>query len=226
MVFLKVFETAFMQSKGDMKMWRSHAEASIMKSVALTAIAGFFLISNAHSLDLSGTVFHQVGLEKNIDPNLLYAVALAESAYSPLKGAKGAAPYPWTLRLPNKPIYARSRQQAKQELQKILLNTSTVDVGLMQVNVRWHKHRVNRPEDLLDPLTNVRVAADILLENFKRSPDNLVTALGNYHSNVANRRNQYGLTVLYIYENLKKSINKLPPSTNVYPTAKLPRDAR
>ena len=181
-----------------------------MKSLVLTAIAGFLLISNAHSLDLSGTVFHQVGLEKNIDPDLLYAIALAESAYSPLKGAKGAAPHPWTLRLPDRPIYARSREKAGQELKKILLYTSNVDVGLMQISLRWHKHRVNRPEDLLDPLTNVRVGADILLENFKRCPNDLVMALGSYHSNAPARRNQYGLTVFYIYVNFQKSGNSTP----------------
>ena len=148
----------------------------MLKSLLISALSGLVLLSNANALDLSGTVFEQVGQEKNIDPHLLYAVALAESAYSPVKNARGAAPYSWTLRLPNKPIYATSKMHAKEELFGILKYTSSVDVGLMQINWRWHKHRVKRPEDLLDPLTNVRIGADILLENFRRSPTDLVAA--------------------------------------------------
>lgn len=175
----------------------------MLKSLLISAFSGLILLSNANALDLSGTVFENVGLEKNIDPHLLYAVALAESAYSPVKNARGAAPYPWTLRLPNKPIYAPSKAHATEELFKVLKYTSSVDVGLMQINWRWHKHRVKRPEDLLDPLTNVRIGADILLENIRRSPSDLVAALGRYHSHSVKKRNQYGLTVYYIYDQIK-----------------------
>ena len=73
----------------------------------------------------------------------------------------------------------------------------------MQINWRWHKHRVKRPEDLLDPLTNVRIGADILLENIRRSPSDLVATLGRYHSHSVKKRNQYGLTVYYIYDQIK-----------------------
>lgn len=175
----------------------------MLKSLLISAFSGLVLLSNANALDLSGTVFEKVGLEKNIDPHLLYAVALAESAYSPVKNARGAAPYPWTLRLPNKPIYAPSKAHATVELFKVLKYTSSVDIGLMQINWRWHKHRVKRPEDLLDPLTNVRIGADILLENIRRSPSDLVAALGWYHSHSVKKRNQYGLTVYYIYDQIK-----------------------
>ena len=53
----------------------------MLKSLLISALSGLVLLSNANALDLSGTVFEQVGQEKNIDPHLLYAVALAESAY-------------------------------------------------------------------------------------------------------------------------------------------------
>ena len=175
----------------------------MLKSLLISAFSGLVLLSNANALNLSGTVFEKVGLEKNIDPHLLYAIALAESAYSPVKNARGAAPYPWTLRLPNKPIYAPSKAHATVELFKVLKYTSSVDVGLMQINWRWHKHRVKRPEDLLDPLTNVRIGADILLENIRRSPSDLVAALSRYHSHSVKKRNQYGLTVYYFYDQIK-----------------------
>lgn len=174
-----------------------------MKKLLIIPVLLMSILNPGHAVNLSGTVFEKVGIEKDIDPHLLYAVALAESAYSPNKKARGAAPYPWTLRLPERPIYATSKNDAEQQLSKVLTYTSAVDVGLMQVNVRWHKHRVKHARDLLDPETNVRVGADILLENLKRYPNDLIAALGRYHSSRVDRRNQYGLTVYYIYQNLK-----------------------
>jgi len=37
--------------------------------------------------------------------------------------------------------------------------------GLFQVAYRWHARRVNSPEDLFDPATNIRVAHAIWLDN-------------------------------------------------------------
>lgn len=175
-----------------------------MKKQILTLVFLMSIWNTVCALNLSGTVFEKVGLEKDIDPHILYAIALAESAYSPHKKSRGASPYPWTIRLPDRPIYLTSKNDAERELDRILKYTSHVDVGLMQVNVRWHKHRVKNVKDLLDPETNIRIAADILIENLKRYPNDLIAALGSYHSSTPDRRNRYGLTVYYIYKNLKK----------------------
>ena len=37
----------------------------------------------------------------------------------------------------------------------------SIDVGLLQVNTRWHGHRVDRLESLLDPKINLGVGAAI-----------------------------------------------------------------
>ena len=78
-----------------------------------------FSHENAEAFSLKGTVFDQVGQEANIDPVLLYSIALCESGFNP-SSTKMVAPYPWVLRTPNKPIYAQTEKEARARLSAIL----------------------------------------------------------------------------------------------------------
>ncbi len=157
---------------------------------------------NAHAFSLAGTVFDQVGQEKNIDPFLLYAVALCESGFNPAS-TRHTSPYAWTLRTPDKAIYAKNQTDAERHLERQLKKSRAIDIGLMQINLRWHGHRVAKPTDLLDPLTNLRVGAAILNENFARHPNDLIVAIGQYHSFIPKRSRSYGMTVWRVYQSLK-----------------------
>lgn len=136
-------------------------------------------------------------------PRLGYAVALCESGYhsDPSKGL--VAPYPWVLRTPDGPVYGESRAEAERALHRALKKSKSVDVGLMQINLRWNGHRVKVPAELLDPTTNLRVAAEILNELFARHPHDAVKAIGLYHSSNPKRAAGYGRTVWRIYNSLK-----------------------
>lgn len=171
-------------------------------AMSLSMIVLMFSHENAEAFSLKGTVFDQVGQEANIDPVLLYSIALCESGFNP-SSTKMVAPYPWVLRMPNKPIYSQTEKEARARLSAILKKSNAVDVGLMQINVRWHGHRIKNAEDLLDPLTNVRIGADILNENFARHPHDAIQAIGNYHSFQSDRARSYGLTVWRVFSTLK-----------------------
>ncbi len=171
-----------------------------MKTIALLCLT--LASSWAHSFDLSGTMFDRVGKEFNIDPVLLYSIALAESAYS-TNNDGFIAPNPWTLRT-NQPFYGQNLQQTKSELERVLSKTDHVDIGLMQINYFWHKDKIKSPYALLDAETNLRVAAKILKTALRSSPKNLPLAVGRYHSYHPERSQQYGLTVLHIFHQLKE----------------------
>lgn len=129
---------------------------------------------------IQGTIWGQVAASRCLDPYILYAVALMESKRIHQSLAK---PWPWALNLAGRSILPKSRAEAHTILKTALANgSSNIDVGLMQVNVRWHGYRVNHPEDLLDPATNIRIAADVLAEAIGSAPDNLVLGIGRYHS--------------------------------------------
>lgn len=160
--------------------------------------------SSSNLLQIEGTVFEKVGLEANIDPLLLYAIALCESAYNPNPSKDFISPYPWVLRTKSRPFYGSNREEVEAELKKLLAETRVVDVGLMQINVRWNGHRVDEPADLLDPLTNVRVGAEILNELFERYPNDAIQAIGYYHSRSKKLARRYGLMVWRVFTALRK----------------------
>lgn len=150
--------------------------------------------------EIRGSVFEIAGNEYNVDPVLLYSVALVESAVDGKKGF--IKPSPWTLRT-SVPYYGKSREETEKELLRLLKKRRSIDVGMMQINTRWHSHRVNRITDLLDPLTNVRVAAQILSENISRYPKDAALAVGRYHSADPIRARRYANYVFRVYTAIK-----------------------
>lgn len=147
-------------------------------------------------------LFSLVGKEYGIDPDLLYSIAVVESSVV-AKDRKGfIRPYPWTLRT-NRPIYANSRKEAEKHLKNLLAQGKQVDVGLMQINTKWHLHRVKSPEELLDPSNNLRIAAEILNEQIRRTPQDVFLAVGNYHSYDPDRARWYARHVFRVYTKIK-----------------------
>mgnify|MGYP000101874315 CR=1 FL=1 len=112
------------------------------------------------ALDLRNTAWAEAAAPyDDLDPALLYAIALMESG-RPRAG--GLAPWPWTLWLPGQGgVFLETREQALVALRAHL--GTPVDIGLMQVNLRWHGHRVASPEDLLEPQRNLEIAAAIFV---------------------------------------------------------------
>ena len=161
----------------------------------------FVICNNVSALDLTSTVFDIVGKEKNIDPHLLYAVALAESAYSRTNDGT-VAPYAFTLRTKNRPYYTNSRSEAEKLLSDLTKTNRSVDVGLMQINVKWHGHRVKEITDLLDTKTNLRIGADILNERLKANRNDWFKSISQYHSFDEEKGGNYARLVLSIYEKL------------------------
>lgn len=162
--------------------------------------------SHASAFNLTGTVFDTYAQNVGIEPELLYAVALAESAKATSRGK--VSPSCLAIR-GEKPYYPSSLEQAKKILDDLLPYRSSVDIGCMQVNWRWHGHRVNHAYDLLDPNTNIRLAATILKDALDSVPNDQVLGIGRYHhwdissEDGYQRAYEYGLKVVQIWNNLR-----------------------
>ncbi|MBS1211417.1 MAG: transglycosylase [Proteobacteria bacterium] len=158
----------------------------------------------ANRVDLNHTLWARVAMERALDPHLLYAVALVESARV---SGDSAAPWPWALNHDGKTLYADSPEAAIHQVRNSLsAGKWAIDVGLMQVNLRWHRHRVHRAEDLVDPLTNLQVGADILAESIASAPGDLALGVGRYHAwNDRVAAYRYGRKVLALAERLQRA---------------------
>jgi hypothetical protein len=131
-------------------------------------------------------------------------VALTESARA---FNDTVAPWPWALNRNGKTVYPDGHEDAAAHVRSLLASGhQSIDIGLMQVNLRWHGHRVQRAEDLLDPVTNLHVGADILAESIASAPDDLALGVGRYHSwNDRTAAYRYGRKVLALADLLKSS---------------------
>ncbi|MCO7214007.1 MULTISPECIES: transglycosylase SLT domain-containing protein [unclassified Halomonas] len=118
-----------------------------------------------------------------VPPEVLYAVATAESAVS-LK--VGHRPWPWTLNVAGEGFHFATRQAACDALLLALEETRLVDVGIAQLNVRWQPQlfgagkRFAQPCDALNPYANLEEAARLLRGHFDAAGD-WVQAAGRYH---------------------------------------------
>lgn len=170
----------------------------------LALVLGLAAHEPVRAFDLAGTSWARTAARHGLAPNLLYAVALAESG-RPRAGG-GLAPWAWTLHLPGRGggRFLASREAALAVLRAQPDAAAGADVGLMQVNLRWHGHRVRTFEELLEPRRNLEVAALILAEALARSPGDLELGIGRYHTAHEARARAYGRTVLTIRDALDR----------------------
>lgn len=144
--------------------------------------------------------FMAVAKEKNIDPHLLYSVAILESGrLSP--SDKLVRPYPLAIHSGGA-FYPSTKAKAIKILKSSLAKTDNIDVGMAQINWHYHGHRVENIAELLDTRKNLEIAADILLEAMATTSDRTL-GVGRYHTGNTARARIYGERVLRLAEEIK-----------------------
>ncbi|MDX1656622.1 MAG: lytic transglycosylase domain-containing protein [Candidatus Competibacteraceae bacterium] len=124
--------------------------------------------------------YREVARVYGIPAEVLYAVATVESNLVLLSGR--ARPWPWTLNVHGRGERYRTRLETWEAIQRHLAaGRRSIDIGLMQVNWRWHEDKLGNPWLALDPIHNLHVGARILMEQYRVSGDWLEAA-GRYHS--------------------------------------------
>jgi hypothetical protein len=114
-------------------------------------------------------------MHSSVDPKVLAGIALNES------GRNGRA-WPWTLNVAGQGLFFKTRNDAFRAIQSLIgAHRCDFDVGLMQVNWCYHSQRFASAWDALRPSTNIRVAEDILNENYSKT-HSVAKAIAYYHS--------------------------------------------
>lgn len=124
--------------------------------------------------------YQTIAREYQIPASILYAIALTESGLR-LK-RKAFRPWPWTLNVAGKPRRYKTRKAAHEALAYYLKQgIRSIDIGLMQVNWRYHHKKLGTPWQALDPYHNIRTGAHILRTEYKHIKQ-WNRAIGRYHS--------------------------------------------
>ena len=125
--------------------------------------------------------YRQVAIAHRIPADIFYALALAESGRR-LGDQQRLRPWPWTLNIHGQGVYYSDRHSAwRAAMAAIARQQTSVDIGPMQVNWRYHRKRLQDPWRALDPYRNLHVAAEILLDCQQRLGD-WWQSVGCYHA--------------------------------------------
>jgi soluble lytic murein transglycosylase-like protein len=160
-------------------------------------------------LDISSptSVWSQAGAEYNVDPLLLYSVALVETCTSLPDGS--VAPTPWVVRIQGNLVEGSRADVVNAITQARARGLVVQDVGVMQVYYPLHSKMEPDPIALLSPKRNVEVGAQILVAAMHETNDPIM-GLGYYHSHDARLAKYYGTAVNTVYHRLQQLMGRMP----------------
>ncbi|WP_341325912.1 transglycosylase SLT domain-containing protein [Methylotuvimicrobium sp. KM2] len=179
----------------------------ITKSWVIVLGIGLSIVGSPLHAESMPASYRQIAHEYDIPPRLLYSVALQESRIR--LRSRQTRPWPWTLNVAGVPRRYPTRIAAYKGLTFYLeRGIRSIDVGLMQVNWRYHQDKLGTPWQALDPYHNVRTGAKILASEYRETED-WFEAIGRYHSpgpgvQQKRRAKKYASSVVGISNNLSK----------------------
>jgi hypothetical protein len=112
-----------------------------------------------------------VEAEYNIPSGLLSSIAKTESNLEP-----------YALNISGRSMRFQDKDAALQAIHQSLdKGITNIDIGVAQVNYKWHQHNFNNLEDMLLPKSNIKYAAK-LLSKLKQEHGDWHKAIRYYHS--------------------------------------------
>lgn len=158
----------------------------------VTFIICIFLFQIVNADTQIPSLYIRVAQINKVPPKLFFALILTESRS--VSGTKGnALPWPWVINHRGTPHFFQTREEAYNYATKIDEGgDKQFDVGLGQLNWRWHQHRFLNLWDAFDPEANLTAAAKFLREQYERKEcDRWELAIGCYHRPSQSEKNKY-----------------------------------
>lgn len=126
------------------------------------------------------TIAARVERQAKIPEGLLVAIARVESGRRWTDG--GVRGWPWTINHAGRGQYFGTEAEALAEVEALVAEGEwSIDIGCMQVNLRWHGERFASLAEMIDPEVNVAYAAHFLTR-LRRQHGSWEAAVRHYHS--------------------------------------------
>jgi len=172
---------------GNILRWGTMA-AALMLAVSSPARAGDALIEGAKQCTQYFPIKER---QYGIPVHLLAAISSIETGRYH-KGLGMALPWPWTINVEGKGYFFNSKAEAIAETARhIRMGKRSIDVGCMQVNLKYHPDAFANLNDAFDPEKNVDYAARFLKNNYADLGNSWVKAAAAYHSRTPAYGNPY-----------------------------------
>jgi len=168
----------------------------------LLILTAFFCSLNpVHALE----PWTEIGEEIGVEPELLYAIAIAES--KKYVGDGVVKPWPWTVNSSEGGKWFDNKDEMVNYIDTLIAKgRRNIDIGIMQVNWHWNGERlVGDHRKLADPEVSIHTGARVLKEELVRHKGNIVKSIAAYHNNNAALGYPYAIRVYAYYNHIKKS---------------------
>ena len=140
-----------------------------------------------------------------VPAQLLSAIAVAESGRYHAEGGETIA-WPWTVYALGKGRYLPSKAAAIAEVQRLrAAGVRNIDVGCMQVNLRYHPQAFASLEEAFDPARNARYASRYLARLYSDSRS-WSLAVAGYHSKTDRLGRPYRARVFRLWEDERRRV--------------------
>ena len=157
--------------------------------------------------------------QADIPKHLLSAISKAESGgWHPQKRANIA--WPWTVTANGKGRFFDSKAEAQAEAEILLTQgVRNIDVGCMQVNLKYHADAFETLSQAFDPAANARYGAKYLRAMHNKTND-WRQAAAHYHSTTPTQAARYQAKVLRLWNQARglksppTEVAKTTPETN------------
>ena len=134
----------------------------------------------------------------DIPKNLLLSIGKSESGRI-LKNNKHVI-WPWTVNHAGKSLFFDTKKQMKKYvLENVEKKDFNLDVGCMQINLKWHKNNFKKISDMFAVEPNVSYAASFLLQ-LKNKHGSWDKAIKHYHSSDPKKNKSYLIKVKHFWK--------------------------
>ena len=136
--------------------------------------------------------------EHNIPRHLMAAIAVAESGRWNRERREKSA-WPWTVMAEGKGRYLPTKAEAIATVRDLKArNVRNIDVGCMQINLRYHPAAFNNLDQAFDPVANVAYGSTFLKSLFEET-GSWQKASGRYHSATPEHNRPYRMRILKLW---------------------------
>ncbi len=133
----------------------------------------------------------EAGAEYGVNLDLLQTISVVESGrWDSLQNRYVA--WPWTVNVAGKGHYFASRDEAVAFVRKLQKQgVTSIDVGCMQINLKYHGEAFSSVEEAIDPQKNVKYSAKFLRKLYAKSGNSWRNAAKKYHSSNPDKGEAY-----------------------------------
>ena len=177
-------------------------KASIIFTISFLILAKEAFADNIDKLKLCENTIESIELQTDIPKGLLLGIGKAEAIR---KINNKYIIWPWTINHAGKSLFFDTKKQMSNYVFKTLKrNDFNIDVGCMQINIKWHKNNFKKISDMFEVNPNISYAASFL-KQLKNKHGSWDKAIKHYHSSDPKKNNPYLIKVKSFWKKVENT---------------------